>query len=71
MKASYEPGMKINYDAGSKRAVVAFRGRITVLPDTLETEAEAVAAGERLCRQLGWIPTDSASGHKKHFRSLF
>ncbi len=69
VKSSYEPGMKINYDAGSKRAVIAFRGRITVLPDTLETEAEAIAAGERHCRQLGWVPADAV--HKQHFRSLF
>lgn len=71
MKSSYEPGMKISYDPGTKRVVVAFRGRITVLPDTAETEAAAIAAGERHCHNLGWAPSDKDSTRKKHFRSLF
>ena len=71
MKSSYEPGMKINYDARSKRVVVAFRGQIKVLPEMLDTEAEAIAAGERHCRQQGWVPADADSTRKKHFRSLF
>lgn len=71
MKSSYEPGMKISYDPGTKRVVVAFRGRITVLPDTQETEAAAITAGERHCQKLGWVSSDTDSIRKKHFRSLF
>lgn len=71
VKSSYEPGMRINYDADSKRVVIAFRGRITVLRGTSETEADAIAAGESHCRLLGWVPADNNSNRNKHFRSLF
>ena len=57
-KSEYEAGMKVFYDPLSNRVVVSFRGRITVLPDAYENETEAVAAGERHCRQNGWIPQD-------------
>jgi len=69
MKPSYEPGMKINYDPVSKRVVVAFRGRIVVLPDSYESEPAGIAAGETYCHRQGWKPRDKKD--KKHkFRSL-
>lgn len=56
VKSAYEPGMKLSYDETTKRVVVAFRGRIAVLPDTYENEERAIAAGELHCRRLGWNP---------------
>jgi hypothetical protein len=56
VKPEYESGMKIAYDDTSKRVVVAFRGRINVLPEACATHDEGVAAGERFCRNHGWIP---------------
>lgn len=63
--------MKISYDATSKRVVLAFRGRITVLPGTFETEAEGTEAGEFHCRTLGWKPHDQARDAARRVRSLF
>ncbi len=68
MKPTYEPGMKVTYEPRSKRVVVAFRGRITVLPDPCETEAQAVAAGEAYCRRAGWNPADPAMDGQKLLR---
>jgi hypothetical protein len=62
VKAGYEPGMKVNYDPNSKRVIVAFRGRIIVLPDLAETEAAGIAAGESYCRVHGWSPAERKSG---------
>lgn len=56
---TYEPGMKIEYDPVTHRVVIAFRGRISVLPGSVETKDEAISAGERFCRQNGWKPEDS------------
>lgn len=64
--SSYEPGMKITYDPISQRVVVAFRGRIVVLPETYENEPSARAAAEAHCRRLGWVPLDK----NKRARSL-
>ena len=70
VKRSYEPGMKVTYDASSKRVIVAFRGRISVLPDAYESEAQGTAAGEFHCRTLGWNP--QARPHQaRPFRALF
>lgn len=69
MKRSYEPGMKISYDPSSKRVVVAFRGRITVLPDTFDSEALGTEAGEFHCRSHGWSPADHTG--KISLRTLF
>ncbi len=55
-KPDYEAGMKMLYDALSRRMVVSFRGRLTVLPDAYDNEAEALKAGERHCREHGWAP---------------
>jgi hypothetical protein len=60
-KADYETGMKVVYDRLSKRVVVSFRGRITVLPESFEQEAEAVKAGENYCKQHGWVSKNGKS----------
>lgn len=69
-KAVYEPGMKITYDPVSKRVLVAFRGRISVLPDAVESEADAVSAGESYCVRHGWNPAEKAR-RNMNFRSLW
>ncbi len=71
VKPSYESGMKITYDAASKRTIVAFRGRITVLPETYEFEAQGIAAGELYCRRHRWDPHEQAAPAKNSFRSLY
>ena len=45
-KPEYETGMKIVYDAATRRVVLSFRARVSVLPGTHDTESEAVKAGE-------------------------
>ena len=55
----YEMGMKVFYDPLSLRVVVSFRGRITVLPEVFEAEADAIAAAEQHCRGQGWNPTSA------------
>ena len=70
MKPTYEPGMRITYDATSKRVVVAFRGRISVLPETYESEDKGTAAGEGFCRHQGWKPQDQDKRDRK-FRSMW
>ena len=67
----YEPGMKIVYDAASKRVVVTFRGRITVLPEACESAAEATAAGERFCRLQGWMPNSPEPRNKGRIRTAW
>ena len=59
-KPHYEAGMKVVYDPQSRRVVVNFRARVQVLPESYDSEPEAVAAGERLCRELGWQPREGA-----------
>jgi len=71
VKRAYEPGMKVTYDPSSKRVIVAFRGRITVLQEAFETEAQGVAGGELHCRALGWTPNEAAATEKSRFRALF
>jgi hypothetical protein len=71
VKPSYEPGMKVTYDDTSQRVVVAFRGRITVLPGTYDTEDKGIKAGEAHCRSHGWNPLDHGKPKKSHFKSLF
>lgn len=71
VKKPYEPGMKVTYDPASRRVVVAFRGRITVLPETYETEAQGTAAGESHCRSHGWNPGEQAHSLKRPLRTLF
>jgi hypothetical protein len=60
VKPEYESGMKIVYDGTSRRVVVSFRGRISVLPEACGTPEEGVAAGESYCRNHGWVPNRSA-----------
>jgi len=63
--------MKVTYDAVSKRVIVAFRGRITVLPDIYDSEAQGSAAGEIYCRNLGWNPREQVGSGKKQLRWIF
>lgn len=70
MNKAYEPGMKISYDPSSTRVVVSFRGRITVLPQSCVSEADAIAQGESHCRHLGWRPAEQDKKPQR-FRSLW
>ena len=54
--ASYEAGMRISYDADSRRVRLTFRGRIIDLPARCTSEAEAIRAGEAYCWYHGWRP---------------
>jgi hypothetical protein len=71
VKGNYEPGMKIKYDPTAKRVVVAFRGRITVLPESYDTELEGISAAEFHCRQRGWNPSEQGPTTRKTLTSLF
>lgn len=71
MKRTYEPGMKVSYDPTSKRVIVAFRGRITVLPGTYESETLAVEGAEAHCRLLGWKPNGAVGSETRSLRTLF
>lgn len=62
-RPGYETGMKLVYDAHTKRMVVSFRARLTVLPATYESEQEAIQAGEQFCRQHGWKPETATANH--------
>lgn len=56
--------MKVTYDPQTKRVIVAFRGRIVVLPDMADSEAAAAKAGEAYCRAHGWTPSErKKAGH--------
>lgn len=57
--------MKVSYDPRSRRVVVAFRGRIVVLPEHADDETKAIAAGEAYCREHGWSPSDRKGGARK------
>ncbi len=63
-KKNYETGMKITYDQKAKTAMVAFRGRVTVLPGPYTTEGEAVNAGEKHCKANGWDENAGAGDPK-------
>ncbi len=71
MSNVYEPGMTITYDASSKRVVIAFRGRIAVLPGTFDTEAMGKAAAETHCMKLGWNPANRAERNGGRLRTVF
>jgi hypothetical protein len=63
--------MKIKYDSTSRRVVVAFRGRITVLPETYDSEEKGIKAGEAHCAQRGWKPQDHIKKKNPHLKSWF
>lgn len=65
---AYETGMKVVYDAPSQRVIVNFRGRVIVVPGTYADERAGRLAGERHCRELGWVPSGAKIGH---FRSAW
>jgi hypothetical protein len=71
VKPNYEPGMKIQYDPTSQRVIVAFRGKITVLPDTYDSEEKGIKAGEAHCHRHGWKPQDHGKTKKAYFKSWF
>ncbi len=52
---AYEPGMQIVFDVVGKCAMIIFRGSIIDLPGPFFSQSEAISAGERRCRELGWI----------------
>ena len=56
MTKGYETGMKVTYEPRSQTVIVAFRGRLQVLPGRHACESEALNAGESYCRSLGWRP---------------
>jgi hypothetical protein len=60
----YEPGMQIVFDLISQMAVVSFRGRVDTI-GPFATQRLAREAGERYCRERGWIDNPPA-GHKIH-----
>jgi hypothetical protein len=47
--------MKIAYDQNTRKATVAFRGKLTVLPNEFCSEAEATRAAEKYCEGQGWV----------------
>ena len=54
----YEFGMKVTYEPRSQTVIVAFRGRIQVLPGRYASESEGLSAGESFCRVQGWQPQE-------------
>jgi hypothetical protein len=52
----YETGMKVTYEPRSQTVIVAFRGRLQVLPGRYPSESEGLTAGESFCRVRGWRP---------------
>jgi hypothetical protein len=56
MTKGYEAGMKVTYEPRSRTVIVAFRGRLQVLPGRYESESEGLSAGESFCRLQGWHP---------------
>jgi hypothetical protein len=52
---AYEPDMTIIFDVTSKGVAVSFRGKAIYLPGPYLDRKAGVAAGEALCRKLGWL----------------
>ncbi len=50
----YEDGMLILYDVVKKGVFIEFRGLSYYLPGPYAGQKEALAAGEELCRSMGW-----------------
>lgn len=66
MARGYETGMKVTYDPHTRRVVIAFRGRIVVLPELFDSEADGIAEGETYCRRHGWMPAEASRARKLH-----
>ncbi|MDX3924476.1 MAG: hypothetical protein QHC90_01540 [Shinella sp.] len=62
--ADYEPGMYILYDVIKKNVLVEFRGKSHFLSGPFASRSAAIAAGEALCRELGWVPENEQSKSK-------
>jgi hypothetical protein len=56
MTSGYENGMQVTYEPRSQTVIVAFRGRLQVLPGRYVSESDGLAAGESFCRLQGWHP---------------
>jgi hypothetical protein len=54
---SYEEGMQLVFDLLTRTVVVSFRGQIEML-GPFNDQKEAVSAGEKYCRDRGWIDGD-------------
>ncbi|MGO4567748.1 hypothetical protein AB4Z52_22515 [Rhizobium sp. 2YAF20] len=52
---AYEPDMTIIFDFNSKGVAVSFRGKVIYLQGPYPDRKAGVAAGEELCRKLGWL----------------
>jgi hypothetical protein len=50
----YEAGMVILYDVVKKSVFIEFRDLTYYLPGPYPSHKEGVAAGEELCRSMGW-----------------
>lgn len=51
---AYEAGMSVQHDAINRMVVVFFRGKKHEIRAPGDDRAQAIKAGEDLCRQLGW-----------------
>ena len=71
MDKGYETGMKVTFEPRSKAVIVNFRGRVTMLPETYASEAEALLAGEAFCRRNGWRPAPPRLGPPAKLRSAW
>jgi hypothetical protein len=52
---AYEREMTVVYDVTSQGVAVVFRGRAIYLPGPYADRKTGVAAGEQVCRELGWL----------------
>jgi hypothetical protein len=50
----YEEGMQLIWDVVTRTVVVIFRGEVT----SFDSRAEAIAAGEQVCRNMAWLVID-------------
>lgn len=58
----YEEDMTVFYDPVSKSVVVVFRGKTTLLAGPFPDQRSGIAAGERLCEELGWATEERKIG---------
>jgi len=52
--------MQVIWDVVTRTVVVIFRGEVTMPPERFTSRWEAIAAGEQVCRNLGWETDDEA-----------
>ena len=51
----YEVGMSVEYDALNGTVTIYFRGKKTILPSKYTSRDEAIKAGEKYCKNMGWV----------------